>query len=98
MIRIEVKGTEVSTRNGFRKDGSPWSMRTQEAYAFTFDANGRERPYPERISLQLDDDQAPYNVGLYNLLPMSIYVGEFGRLMCGRPQLSPIAANAAKAA
>jgi hypothetical protein len=98
MIRIEVKGTEVSTRNGTRKDGSPCSMRTQEAYAYTFDASGRERPYPERISLQLDDNQAPYNVGFYNLHPMSIYVGEFGRLMCGRPQLSPVAASASKAA
>jgi hypothetical protein len=98
MIRIEVKSTEVQSRNGTRQNGTPWSMRSQEAYAFTFDANGRERPYPERISLQLDDNQAPYNVGQYNLHPMSIYVGEFGRLMCGRPQLSPIAANAAKAA
>lgn len=98
MIRIEVKTTEVQTRNGTRQNGTPWSIRSQEAYAYTLDSNGKQRPYPERISLQLDDNQLPFPIGTYELSPASIYVGDFGRLMMGRPQLSPVAASAAKAA
>lgn len=99
MIRIEVKTTEVQTRTGPRKDGSGnWQIRSQDAWAYTYDQSGKQRPYPERISLQLDNDQHPFATGTYDLSPASIYVGDFGRLMMGRPQLTPIAAPAVKAA
>lgn len=98
MIRIEVKTTEVTTRNGNRQDGSAWQIRAQEAYAHTLDpVNGKPRAYPERISLQLDNNQLPFPVGIYELSPASIYVGDFGRLMMGRPQLVPAAAAKAVA-
>jgi hypothetical protein len=93
MIRIEVKTTEVQTRNGTsQRTGQPWTIRSQDAWAYTLDSNGKPRPYPERISLQLDDNQLPFPLGNYDLSPASIYVGEFGRLMMGRPQLTPVAA------
>jgi hypothetical protein len=93
MIRIEVKTTEVVTRTGPRKDGSgEWKIRSQDAWAFTYDQTGKQRPYPERISLQLDDQQLPFQIGTYELNLSSIYVGDFGRLMMGRPQLTPVAA------
>jgi len=95
MIRIEVKSTAVETRNGTAsKTGRPYSIRTQEAYAYTFDSTGKPRPYPERISLQLEDDQMPFAVGIFDLSPASVYVGDFGRLMMGRPLLIPVAAKA----
>jgi hypothetical protein len=98
MIRIEVKTTEVNSRSGNRKDGSgTWTIRTQDAWAHTADPNGKPRPYPERISLQLEDNQLPFALGIYELSPASIYVGEFGRLMMGRPQLTPVAAAKAVA-
>ena len=98
MIRIEVKTTEVQTRNGVsQRTGNPWTIRSQDAYAYTFDQNGKPRPYPERISLQLDDNQLAYPVGTYDLSLASIYVGDFGRLMMGRPQLTPLAAAKAVA-
>lgn len=96
MIRIEVKTTEVTARSGNRKDGSgTWTIRTQPAWAHTFDANGKPQPYPTMISLQLEDNQAPHPIGNYELSPSSIYVGDFGRLMMGRPVLTMI--QAAKA-
>ena len=98
MIRIEVKSTAVETRNGTSaKTGNPWTIRTQEAYAYTFDSTGKQRPYPERISLQLEDNQLPYAVGNFDLSLASIYVGDFGRLMMGRPLLVPAAAAKAVA-
>lgn len=92
MIRIEVKSTEVTTRSGTsQRTGQPWTIRSQEGYAYTFDQTGKVRPYPERISLQLDDNQLPFPIGNYDLSLASIYVGDFGRLMMGRPQLTPVA-------
>jgi len=88
MIKIEVKSTEVRTINGTsKKTGKPYTIRDQEAYAHTLDKDGKPRAYPERISLQLEGDQPPFDPGTYHLSPSSVYVGDFGRLMLGRPVL-----------
>lgn len=100
MIRIEVKSTEVRSISGTSKTGKPYNIRDQEAYAYTVGRDGQPRPYPERISLQLEDDQAPLEPGIYTLAPASLYVGDYGRLMLGRPQLvkaQPVAAAKAAA-
>lgn len=87
-LKIEVKGTEVETRNGVSaRTGKPYSIRSQNAYAHTMESNGNPRPFPDRISLNLDDDQHPYAAGMYLLDDRSIYVGDFGRLTLGRPVL-----------
>lgn len=99
MIRIEVKSTEVRTISGTSKTGNPYCIRDQEAYAYTVGRDGQPRPYPERVSLQLEDNQAPIEPGNYTLSPASLYVGDYGRLMLGRPQLVKVpAVAAAKAA
>lgn len=98
MIRIEIKSTEVRTISGTSKAGKPYSIRDQEAYAHTVGRDGQPRPYPERISLQLEDDQPPFEPGLYTLAPSSLYVGDYGRLMLGRPQLARVQPAVAKAA
>lgn len=97
MIRIQITATEVQTRSGTaRATGNPYTIRTQEAYAYTVDpANGKPRPFPERISLQLEDNQQPYNVGDYTLSPACVYVGDYGRLNLGRPVLVALKAQAA---
>lgn len=88
MIKIEVKSTEVRTVSGTsKKTGKGYTIRDQEAYAHTLDKDGKPRPYPERISLQLEQDQPAFEVGTYAISPASIYVGDFGRLMLGRPVL-----------
>lgn len=97
MIRIEIKSTEVNVRSGNNARG-PWQIRTQPAFAYTVDRNGKPYEYPERISLQLDDDQHPYAIGNYTLAPQSLYVAEYGRLNLGRPQLTPIQAKPVQAA
>lgn len=97
MIKIEVKSTEVRTVQGTsKKTGKPYTIRDQEAYAHTLDKDGKPRPYPERISLQLEDNQPAFEVGSYALSPAAIYVGDFGRLMLGRPVL--VKATVARAA
>lgn len=87
-LRIEVKSDAVETRSGTSKNGKPYSIRSQTAYAYTYEQNGNPKPFPERISLNLEDNQQAYPVGNYALdLEKSIYVGDFGRLSLGRPIL-----------
>ncbi len=92
MLKIEVKNSEVETRTG-NKNGRDWKIRTQEAYAHIVNRNGTPSPYPEKISLQLDNgnsnhaEQAPYSIGNYYLSDNSIYVGDFGTLRLGNPVL-----------
>lgn len=97
MIRIEIKDQTVSTRNGNTR-GRDWTIRSQDAWAHTHSRNGNLNPYPEKISINLEDGQAPYAPGHYTLAPQSLYVGDFGRLSLGRPVLSPVQAKAAQAA
>lgn len=88
MIEIEVRTDEVRTVTGVSKrTGQPYTIRDQEGYAFTCDKDGKPKPYPERVSLSLEDNQPPYKPGRYILSPGSVYVGDFGRLMLGRPVL-----------
>ncbi len=98
MLRIEIKTSEVRTISGTSKTGKPYTIRDQEAYAWTVGRDGKPREYPERISVQLDDDQEAYRPGVYTLAPQSLYVGDYGRLQMGKPKLQPLAAAAAKAA
>lgn len=73
-------------------------MRTQTAWAHTHSRNGNLNAYPERITINLEDGQAPYPIGNYQIAPSSLYVGDFGRLSLGRLVLSPIQAKVSAAA
>jgi hypothetical protein len=88
MMRIEVKSTDIFPFSGIsQKTGKPFSIRNQEAYAFTVDDNGKPRPYPELIKLSLDDNQLAYPVGFYTIQAQSLFVDKFQRLSIGRLSL-----------
>jgi len=98
-IRFEIKSTDLRQISGTStKSGKPYSIREQEAWAFLYGRDGKPQPYPQRVSLSLGDDQQPYEPGLYYLDPSSIYVGDFGKLMLGRPVLVKVVSDAKKAA
>lgn len=97
MIKIEIKDQTVETRSGNR-NGRDWTMRSQTAWAHTHSRNGNLNAYPERITITLEDGQAPYPVGNYQIAPASLYVGDFGRLSLGRLVLLPIQAKVSAAA
>lgn len=89
MIRIEVKSSEVNSRNG-TKNGRDWSMRTQEAWAHTVERSGNVAPYPQKMIITLERDQAAYPVGNYTLEPQSLYIGDFSSLRLGTPVLKKL--------
>lgn len=90
MLKIEVKTNEVQVKSGVSaKSGKPYNIRTQEAYAHTFDKDGRPAPYPVRVVLTLPDGGFPYQPGTYQLDPRCIYVDRFGSLAISRPVLTP---------
>lgn len=71
MFRIVVESAELREKNGKKKDGSPFSLRTQEAWAYL------GRAHPERIELSIWSDQSAYDVGEYTLDPASFMVNRF---------------------
>lgn len=97
MIRIEIKDATVETRSGNR-NGRDWTIRSQTAWAFTVGLDGKPNPYPERVSITLEDGSQGYAPGVYTLSPQSLYVGDFGRLTLGRPVLVPVQQKPAQAA
>jgi len=83
-IIIEVTSTEVKTRSGTsQKTGKPYSINEQEAYVHKMG-----QPYPEKISIVLQDGNGAYNPGNYDLHPSSYFVDRFGQLSV-RPVLCP---------
>ena len=99
-LTVEVKSDAVETRQGTSsRNNRPYTIRSQNAYITVYDAQGNKAPYPERISLNLDDNQQAYPVGTYLLdTDKCIYVGDFGRLMLGRPKLVPVKSSGLQAA
>lgn len=99
MIKIEVKSGTVTERRfpSKREPGKTVLFREQEAWAFLFSVSG-PHPYPSRIVLPLEPDQAAYPPGIYSVNDASVYVGDFGALRLGRLILQPVAAAAQRAA
>ncbi|BCX89517.1 hypothetical protein MIN45_P1890 [Methylomarinovum tepidoasis] len=84
MIEIEVKSSHVETRTVRPRNGDPFDVYEQEAYARTYGPDGKPRPYPERIRIALESTSSPWPVGTYILHPASLYVNRFGDLSISR--------------
>lgn len=94
MIKIEVSTTVYEQKQGVSaRTGKPYSIRVQEAWAYLADRDGKPLPYPSGIRITLGDGEAPYEPGMYQLHPSSIYVGDFSQLNI-RARLRPLAAPA----
>jgi hypothetical protein len=85
-VRIVVHAPTVREIPYVRKTGPKAGqndvMRKQEAYAFLLDQDGKEKPYPEKIELDIRAGQAAYAAGEYTLHPSSFWVGSYGALNC----------------
>lgn len=92
MLKVEVKDTSVTTREG-KNDNGPWKSRNQTAYAYTYNRNGALNPYPQEIQIRLEvgrgdnPDQSPFALGTYYIHPSCIYIGEYGSLRFGNIRL-----------
>ena len=87
MIRIEVQNEDVRTRT-IQGQWGDFQIAEQDAWAFLYDTQGNEDPYPTRITVRLEPNQPGYAHGTYYLAPQSIYVKDrFGNLAIGRPVL-----------
>lgn len=103
MIKIEVKDATVNPRvitpSQGKNAGRQMTFYEQDAYAFTADEQGKPRPYPQRIVLNIDMDKGakPYAPGFYTVCPSSLFVDRFNSLQLGRLKLVPLAAPAVAA-
>ncbi len=98
-MKIEVKSTAVSVRNGTSATtGKPWEIREQQAYAHCTDRDGNPEAYPQRITINLRDGAQPFPLGEYTLGDASFYVGQYGRLSIGAPVLVSLSVTPRKVA
>jgi hypothetical protein len=97
-IQIEVRDVTVAVKEGVsQKTGKPFKIREQAAWGWFYDMKGEKNPYPSSIRLTLEDDQPPYEPGMYVLAPTSFYADRFNQVSC-RAKLMPQAVAARKAA
>jgi hypothetical protein len=91
MLKVIVHNGEARQIAGTSKTtNKPYSFRVQEAYLFTLNKEGQPAPFPEKFEVMLDDNQAPYAPGEYQLHPSSIYLDRQGRVAVS-PRLAPLA-------
>jgi|OpeIllAssembly_1097287.scaffolds.fasta_scaffold02466_6 hypothetical protein len=89
MIKIEVRDPIAKSRTVTSKAGKQFTFVEQEAYAFTFDREGKPHPYPQSVTLSLREGQEPYAVGVYSLAPTSVWVDGYRHLALA-PKLVPV--------
>ena len=93
MIRIEVQSATVFTRSGVSaRTGRSFEIRFQQCVAYTIDRDGVVNPGSVEINIPPGRD--PYQPGVYELIPSSVYVNRFRQLEIS-PVLRPVIEKAA---
>jgi len=78
MQRIEILSNQVETKTGTSTSGKAYAIREQSAVL-----HDSTKKYPQPCRVQLDRDQAPYEVGTYDIgSPFS--VGQWESLRANR--------------
>ena len=93
MIRIEVQNTTVFTRSGVSgRTGQPFQIHYQQCVAYTVDRDGVINP--ASVQINIPRGREPYQPGIYELVPGSVYVNRFSQLEIS-PVLRPVIEKAA---
>lgn len=97
-LRIEIKSDalnrrEITIKNGPRA-GQITNFYEQEAWVTLPGNDGKPRPFPQRIVLNIDVDrnQQAWPVGVYTLSDAAFFIDRFNALTIGRIVLTPLAA------
>jgi len=88
MIKIEVRDSNAKSRIVTSRAGKQFTFVEQEAYAFTFDREGKLHPYPQSIILPIREGTEPHAIGVYTLAPTSVWVDAYKHLALA-PKLVP---------
>lgn len=84
MIKFTVIDQKIRENKGIGKaSGKPYHMFFQTVYAHTYAKDGALNPFPEKLEIicELDEHSKmpiTYAPGEYQLLPASIYMGQYG--------------------
>lgn len=97
-IRIEIKTDvlqprEITPKTG-NNAGKTITFYEQEAWVTLPGNDGKPRPFPQRIVLNIDVDRkhVAFPVGVYTLDDTSFFINRFAQLEIGRIGLVPVAA------
>ena len=89
-IRIEIKSSVLEVREILPKTGpnagKPMTFHEQEAWVTLPGNDGKPRPFPQRITLNIDvvRKQEAFAVGVYTLSDTSFFINRFSGLEIGR--------------
>lgn len=73
---VEIRSSEVVRRSGVSaRTGKDYTMVEQVGWLFL-----STEPYPQRVKITLEKDEAPYSPGRYAISETSFYVGRFDQL------------------
>lgn len=90
-MKIVIKSAQFDIRRGISKAGKPYELRVQTALLHRDDE-------VQKFNVILGRDQTPYAPGNYVLGDDSFRVNDFGDLVIGRLNLSPVGAGVSKVA
>jgi len=83
MLTIEIHSTDIKVKSGVSAaTNKPYEIREQVGY---YRIPGEV--YPRQIRIALEDDAAPYAVGLWEISGESFYVNKYEQLNVGRLKL-----------
>lgn len=99
MIKLQVKNPNFTTRTwNDRTTGQPRSMRIQQVLAYLVNSDGQPDDTPDKLEVILNENQAPFPVGFYQLTPSCVYLDRNNRLQIGLSNMQPIAQKTQAAA
>lgn len=90
-MKIVIKSAQFDIRKGIAKSGKPYELRIQTALLHREDE-------VQKFNVILGRDQNPYAPGSYVLGADSFRINDFGDLIIGRLNLSPVGAGVSKVA
>lgn len=92
MIRVEIKSPDVAEHRGTDKQGRPYLIRKQHGYLDVGKA------YPVEVSIRLQDGQAAFVPGWYELTAECFYVARYGEVGVELSKIKPQRSAAGRAA
>lgn len=89
-LLVVIESEYVEERKGVSvKNGKPWAISNQFAWAYMTDPTGVADKHPTKIKVTLQEGQRAYKPGNYFLHVSSFSRGDYDRLDCS-PRLVPV--------
>lgn len=84
MLKVEINDETIVTS----KRGA-YTFYEQSAWVTFLTEDGKPEPHPQKVELQLSENQPAWKLGSYQIHPCSFYRNRYGNIALGRLHLIP---------